>query len=74
LPEIFWQGFYICLQKVNKRNYRKITKPYCKMVSKELQYGYRKGKTLLDHEIFFFLFFGDIGHRFSSSGCSPSQS
>ena len=24
-------------------------------------------------EIFFFLFFGDIGHRFSSSGCSPSQ-
>ena len=24
-------------------------------------------------EIFFFLFFGDIGHRFSSSDCSPSQ-
>ena len=56
MPEIFWQGFYMCLQKVNKRNYRKITKPYCKMVSKELQYGYRKGDALLDHEIFFFLF------------------
>ena len=45
MPEIFWQGFYMCLQKVNKRNYRKITKPYCKMVSKELQYGYSKGKA-----------------------------
>ena len=31
------------------------------MVSKELQYGYRKGDALLDHEIFFFLFFGILG-------------
>ena len=43
------------------------------MVSKELQYGYSKGTSPAECEIFFFLFFGDIGHRFSSSGCSPSQ-
>ena len=58
MPEIFWQGFYMCLQKVNKRNYRKITKPYCKMVSKELQYGYSKGTSPAECEIFFFLFLG----------------
>ncbi len=40
----------------HKRNYRKITKKYCKILSKELQYGYRKRKALLDCEIFFFLF------------------
>ena len=60
-------------QNLYKNNYKEITENYCKSPSKELQYGYREGKTLLDHEIFFFLFFGDIGHRFSSSGCSPSQ-
>ena len=43
------------------------------MVSKELQYGYSKGTSPAECEIFFFLFFGDIGHRFSSSDCSPSQ-
>ena len=49
----------MCPQKVNKRNYRKITKPYCKMVSKELQYGYSKGRDpLAVCEIFFFLFLG----------------
>lgn len=48
----------MCLQKVNKRNYRKITKPYCKMVSKELQYGYSKGTGPAECEIFFFLFLG----------------
>lgn len=51
----------MCLQKVNKRNYRKITKPYCKMVSKELQYGYSKGTSPAECEIFFFLFFGISG-------------
>lgn len=61
MPEIFWQGLYMCLQKVNKRNYRKITKPYCKMVSKELQYGYSKGISPAECEIFFFLFFGISG-------------
>ena len=60
-------------QNLYKNNYRKITKSYCKSPSKELQYGYRKGKTLLDHEIFFFLFFWNIGCPPSSSGCSPSQ-
>ena len=50
-------------QNLYKNNYRKITKSYCKSPSKELQYGYRKGKTLLDHEIFFFLFFGISGVR-----------
>lgn len=44
-------------QNLYKNNYKEITKSYCKSPSKELQYGYRKGKTLLDHEIFFFLFF-----------------
>ena len=44
------------------------------MVSKELQYDYSKGTSPAECEIFFFLFFWDIGHRFSSSGCSPSQS
>ena len=43
-------------QNLYKNNYKEITKNYCKSPSKELQYGYRKGKTLLDHEIFFFLF------------------
>ena len=43
-------------QDLYKNNYKEITKNYCKSPSKELQYGYRKGKTLLDHEIFFFLF------------------
>ena len=51
----------MCPQKVNKRNYRKITKPYCKMVSKELQYGYSKGTSPAECEIFFFLFFGISG-------------
>ena len=50
-------------QNLYKNNYRKITKNYCKSPSKELQYGYREGKTLLDHEIFFFLFFGISGVR-----------
>ena len=60
-------------QNLYKNNYKEITKSYCKSPSKELQYGYRKGKTLLDHEIFFFLFFWNIGCPPSSSGCSPSQ-
>ena len=51
----------MCLQKVNKRNYRKITKPYCKKVPKELQYGYSKGTSPAECEIFFFLFFGISG-------------
>ena len=51
----------MCPQKVNKRNYRKITKPYCKLVSKELQYGYSKGTSPAECEIFFFLFFGISG-------------
>ena len=42
---------------------KKLQKNYCKSPSKELQYGYREGKTLLDHEIFFFLFFGISGVR-----------
>ena len=64
--EALSQNFY-------KIDYRKITKNYCKSPSKELQCGYRKGKALLDHEIFFFLFFWNIGCPPSSSGCSPSQ-
>ena len=43
-------------QNLYKNNYKEITKNYCKNPSKELQYGYRKGDVLLDHEIFFFLF------------------
>ena len=36
-----------------------MTKPYCKIVSKELQYGYSKGRDpLAVCEIFFFLFLG----------------
>ena len=50
-------------QNLYKNNYKEITKNYCKSPSKELQYGYREGKTLLDHEIFFFLFFGISGVR-----------
>ena len=50
-------------QNLYKNNYKEITKSYCKSPSKELQYGYRKGKALLDHEIFFFLFFGISGVR-----------
>ena len=30
-------------QKINKIDYKKVTKTYCKMISKELQYGYSKG-------------------------------
>ena len=44
-----------------------MTKPYCKIVSKELQYGYSKGRDpLAVCEIFFFLFW-DIGHRAPAS-------
>ena len=50
-------------QNLYKNNYKEITKNYCKSPSKELQYGYRKGEALLDHEIFFFLFFGISGVR-----------
>ena len=50
-------------QNLYKNNYKEITKNYCKNPSKELQYGYREGKTRLDHEIFFFLFFGISGVR-----------
>ena len=50
-------------QNLYKNNYKEITKNYCKSPSKELQYGYREGKTLLDHEIFFFLFFGISGAK-----------
>lgn len=65
----------MCLQKVNKRNYRKITKPYCKMVSKELQYGYSKGRDpLAVCEIFFFLFFGISGTGPPPPTGTPSQS
>ena len=38
----------IMLQNLRKRS--------CKTETKELQYSYRKGDALLDHEIFFFLF------------------
>ena len=43
-------------QNLYKNYDRKITKNYCKSPSKELQYSYREGDALLDHEIFFFLF------------------
>ena len=39
-------GIKLRPQKVNKRNYKKITKSYCKMISKELQYSYSKGESL----------------------------
>ena len=45
------------------KDYRKITKTSCKIPWKELQYGYRKRKALLDCEIFFFLF---LRYRVSS--------
>ena len=64
-------------QNLYKNNYKEITKNYCKSPSKELQYGYGKGKTLLDHEIFFFLFFGISGVRHPPPavllhGCRPT--
>ena len=40
---------------------KKLQKSYCKLVSKELQYGYSKGTSPAECEIFFFLFFGISG-------------
>ena len=51
----------LCHRIFTKIITKKLQKDYCKSPSKELQYGYRKGKALLDHEIFFFLFFGISG-------------
>ena len=62
LLSVIWNSEALS-QNLYKNNYKEITKNYCKSPSKELQYGYRKGKTLLDHEIFFFLFFGISGVR-----------
>jgi hypothetical protein len=70
----FLAGVLYVSTKSSKIITKKLQKSYCKLVSKELQYGYSKGTSPAECEIFFFLFFWDIGHRFSSSGCSPSQS
>lgn len=51
----------LCHRIFTKIITKKLQKNYCKNPSKELQYGYRKGEALLDHEIFFFLFFGISG-------------
>ena len=52
-----------------------MTKPYCKIVSKELQYGYSKGRDpLAVCEIFFFLFFGISGTGPPPPTGTPSQS
>ena len=50
-----------------------MTKPYCKTVSKELQYGYSKGKDPRLCVKSFSSCFWDTGRGSSSSGCSPSQ-
>ena len=44
-----------------------MTEPYCKMVSKELQYSYSKGKVPRLCVKSFSSCFWDIGHRASSS-------
>ena len=38
------RGFICVYKKLTKEITEKLQKPYCKMVSKELQYGYSKGK------------------------------
>ena len=55
LLSVIWNSEALS-QNLYKNNYKEITKNYCKNPSKELQYSYRKGDALLDHEIFFFLF------------------
>ena len=49
------------VHKKFKNYYKEIQKSYCKLVSKELQYGYSKGTSPAECEIFFFLFFGISG-------------
>ena len=70
----FLAGVLYVSTKSSKIITKKLQKSYCKLVSKELQYGYSKGKWPCWVWNLFLLVFGDIGHRFSSSGCSPSQS
>ena len=52
------KGFFLST-KSSKIITKKLQKSYCKLVSKELQYGYSKGRDpLAVCEIFFFLFLG----------------
>ena len=49
------KGFFLST-KSSKIITKKLQKSYCKLVSKELQYGYSKGTSPAECEIFFFLF------------------
>ena len=51
------KGFFLST-KSSKIITKKLQKSYCKLVSKELQYGYSKGTSPAECEIFFFLFQG----------------
>ena len=57
----FLAGVLYVSTKSSKIITKKLQKSYCKLVSKELQYGYSKGTSPAECEIFFFLFFGISG-------------
>ena len=54
----FLAGVLYVSTKSSKIITKKLQKSYCKLVSKELQYGYSKGTSPAECEIFFFLFLG----------------
>ena len=58
------------VQKILQRNYKK---PIAKKYQKSYNMVTARARTLLSVKSFSSCF-RDIGHRFSSSGCSPSQS
>ena len=63
----FLAGVLYVSTKSSKIITKKLQKSYCKLVSKELQYGYSKGTSPAECEIFFFLFFLGI----SGTGSPP---
>ena len=68
------RGFICVYKKLTKEITEKLQNPIAKWFQKSYNMVTARANDPAECEIFFFLFFWDIGHRFSSSGCSPSQS
>ena len=68
------RGFICVYKKLTKEITEKLQNPIANWFQKSYNMVTARANDPAECEIFFFLFFWDIGHRFSSSGCSPSQS
>ena len=61
MPEIFWQGFYMCPQKVQKLLQRNYRKAIANWFQKSYNMVTARANDPAECEIFFFLFFGISG-------------